>query len=71
MQKGIQEGMQKGMQKGRQQGAREVLIRQLELKFTRIPTDIRQQIDTADEETILRWSERIISAESIAAIFGN
>ncbi|WP_242479728.1 DUF4351 domain-containing protein [Lamprobacter modestohalophilus] len=49
------------IEQGREQGKAEMLLRQMERKFG--PTDVRlrQQIQEADAETLLAWSERILT----------
>ncbi|MBK5937858.1 hypothetical protein [Halochromatium roseum] len=51
------------------QGEAEMLLRQMERKFG--PTDVRlrQQIQAADAETLLEWSDRILTAETPEAVF--
>ena len=52
------------------QGSGKVLLRQLTKKFGGVSWDVKQKIEHADEEQLLRWAELILSAESIADIFG-
>jgi flagellar biosynthesis/type III secretory pathway protein FliH len=69
MQKGIQQGIQQGKQLGIQQGEVAVLLRLMESKFGHRLTEIdRQLVESADAETLLKWSERILSANSIEEI---
>jgi len=68
---GIQQGIQQGMQQGMQQGSGKVLLRQVTKKFGGVSGDVKQKIEHADEEQLLRWSELILSAKSIAEIFGD
>ncbi len=65
------ESMERGMQQGMQQGARQVLVRQLKRKFGDLPPDIMSQIDQADEEQILQWSDYILTAHTLGDIFGH
>ncbi|NEV64828.1 DUF4351 domain-containing protein, partial [Thiorhodococcus minor] len=65
MQQGMQQGIQQGMQQGMQQGEARVLARQLRLKFGALPEDIEQRLATADETTLLAWSERLLTATSL------
>jgi hypothetical protein len=37
----------------------------MRLKFGEIPEAIRQRIEQADADTLLTWSERILTAERI------
>jgi predicted transposase YdaD len=61
----MQEGRQEGEQRGVQKGESLVLLRQLRLKFGEIPDEIRLRIEEADADTLLTWSERILTAERI------
>jgi hypothetical protein len=58
-------GMERGMRQGMQQGEAAVLIRQLRRKFGELPEDKRERVETADAETLLEWSDRILTANSI------
>lgn len=66
--KGMEKGMQQGMEKGMQQGEAAMLLRLLELRFGPIDADIRQRIQMADAETLLRWGERILTATTPEAV---
>jgi predicted transposase YdaD len=64
-----EEGMQQGRQEGIQQGEVAVLLRLMERKFGHRLTDVdRQLVASADTETLLKWSDRILSANSIEEI---
>ena len=54
-----------GMQQGMQQGEQLLITRQLTRKFGRIPEEKLKMIREADEETLLTWSDRILTANSI------
>ncbi len=41
----------------------------MERKFGPADVKLRQQIQEADAETLLEWSERILTAESPEAVF--
>ena len=45
-----------------------VLLRQMERKFGPPGEAVRQRIAQADAETLLRWSERILTADSPEAV---
>ena len=62
---GHKEGHKEGYQEGRQEGEALVLLRQLELKFGPPSEAVRAQINAADAETLLRWSERILTAQTL------
>ncbi|WP_089725066.1 hypothetical protein [Candidatus Thiosymbion oneisti] len=69
MQQGIQQGMQQGMQQGIQQGKHQgealVLERQLRLKFGTLPDAVQRRIEQASEQTLLEWSERVLTASRL------
>ena len=58
-----------GMQQGLQQGEVAVVLRQMERKFGHRLTDVdRRLVESADIETLLKWSDKILSANSIEEI---
>jgi hypothetical protein len=67
----LERGLQKGRQEGRQEGAYQLLKRQLETKFGELPPPTLDVLQQADEEQILLWSERILSADTLGDIFGH
>jgi hypothetical protein len=68
IQQGMQQGLQQGMQQGLQQGEAQMLLRLLERKFGEVPEAIRQRIEAADAETLLGWSERVLTAQHLDEI---
>ena len=60
--------IEQGMQQGMQQGEARILARQLTRKFGRIPEELLQKIQTADEATLLEWSDRILTASSLEEV---
>lgn len=58
-----------GMQQGILQGEATMLQSLLRLKFGNIPDSVTQRIQTADAQELLRWSERILSNNSLTEIF--
>jgi hypothetical protein len=67
MERGIQQGIQQGMQLA----TRQVLLRQLEKRFSALPTDIKAKLDGASDEQLLQWSELILTAKTLGEIFGH
>ncbi|MCF7985043.1 MAG: DUF4351 domain-containing protein [Thiohalocapsa sp.] len=65
---GMQQGMQQGVQQVLLQGEARVLARLLRLKFGTLPDDLEARIAAADEATLLLWSERVLSATSLADV---
>jgi hypothetical protein len=66
---GWSQGMQVGMEKGMQRGEVAILVRLLERKFGPVSEPLRRRLETADEETLLLWSDRILTATSLDDIF--
>ncbi|WP_295446405.1 Rpn family recombination-promoting nuclease/putative transposase [uncultured Thiodictyon sp.] len=64
----IEQGRQQGWQKGRQEGVSNVLLRQIERKFGPPSESVRARIASADPETLLSWSERILTADTLDAV---
>jgi predicted transposase/invertase (TIGR01784 family) len=69
-QKGLQQGLEEGRQEGRQEGEAVMLLRQTELKFGPDAAELyRARIEAADAETLLSWSERLLTAERAVEVF--
>jgi predicted transposase YdaD len=58
-----------GRLEGRREGEAEMLLRLLRLRFGTVPTEVTTRVTTADPETLLRWSERVLSAPTVEAVF--
>ena len=56
---------ERGVQIGEQRGEVRTLPRQLTLKFGPPSPEIQQRISDADADTLLVWSERLLSADTI------
>ena len=70
IQQGIQRGKEEGKEEGKQEGEAVMLLRLLQLKFGDVPTAIRQEIERADAQTLLQWSERVLTASCIEQVIG-
>jgi len=62
-------GIQKGLEQGRKQGEAAMLLRQIAVKFGPPSEEVRKHIEEADADTLLDWSGRILTAESVDDIF--
>ena len=61
---------QQGMQQGRQEGEAAILLRLVARKFgVEVAEQYRHQIEQADADTLLEWSDRIFIADTAEAIF--
>jgi predicted transposase YdaD len=66
----LAEGEQRGRQQGVQQGEARLLIRQAKQKFGTVSQQDCRRITSADTDTLLRWSEKILDAKTLKEIFG-
>ncbi|MCU0836444.1 MAG: DUF4351 domain-containing protein [Chromatiaceae bacterium] len=57
--------VEQGLQQGVRQGEAEMLLRLLGRRFGEVPDEVRQRVETADAETLLQWSERLLTARSL------
>jgi predicted transposase YdaD len=64
-----EEGRQEGHQEGRREGEAEMLLRLLRIRFWTLPTDAVARVQAADPETLLHWSERVLSAATLDEVF--
>jgi len=56
---------EKGIQQGMQQGEALVLERLLRQKFGTLPDAVQRRIEQASEQTLLEWSERVLTADRL------
>lgn len=69
LQRGLREGLREGLQQGLQQGEAEVLLRLLRRRFGELPPEVVERVRQGDSERLLVWSERVLDAVSLAAVF--
>lgn len=70
IEQGIEQGMKQGIEQGLRQGEATLLLRQITAKFGPPTKDVIDQVKEADAETLLIWSERILSAQTTDELFG-
>lgn len=58
-----------GRDEGRKEGERSILVRQLRLRFGELPASTTARIEAADTRLLEKWSERFVSAQSLADVF--
>ena len=66
---GHAEGRREGEAAGRREGEAAVLLRLLRVRFGALPEDVTARLNAADAETLLRWSERVLRAATLDAVF--
>ncbi|WP_295883691.1 hypothetical protein [uncultured Thiohalocapsa sp.] len=64
-----EEGERIGERRGIQLGEAAMLLLLLEDKFGPVPEQVRAQVEAANPESLLRWSRRVLRAESIEDVF--
>lgn len=67
--KGLQQGLQLGLQQGVQEGEIRALRRQLARRFGELPAWAEEQLRDTPLERLELWSERLLEAVSLEAVF--
>ena len=63
-------GIEKGKLEGKLEGEIAVLLRQMDRKFgPKAVAAYRERVEQADADTLLEWAERVLTAETIDAVF--
>jgi predicted transposase YdaD len=65
------EGRVEGRREGRVEGAARMLLAQLTARFGAVPADARERILAATEPMLTRWSLRVLTAPTLAAVLGS
>jgi hypothetical protein len=65
-----EEGQKEGQQEGLQRGEARILCALLRLRFGDLPAAVQQRIESADADTLLRWSERVLTAQRLDEVLG-
>ena len=65
---GLKEGHEKGHKQGLQLGEARILTAQLRLRFGDLPVAVQQRIEAADADTLLLWSERVLTARTLEEV---
>ena len=69
---GIEQGIEQGRKQGIQQGYQVLLLRQLRKRFgAAVDPHVEQRIATASVEQIETWSERVLTAASLAEVLAD
>ncbi len=67
---GREEGQKEGQREGLQRGEARILSALLRLRFGDLPATVQQRIESADPDTLLRWSERVLTAQRLDEVLG-
>ncbi len=63
------EWREKGEAEGRRKGEAELLLRQLNLLYGPLASDIEERIHGAEADQLLKWGERLVKSSSLDEIF--
>ena len=63
--------IQQGNEQGLRQGEARELAAQLQLRFGALPPAARERMASADAETLLRWSERVLTAQTLDEVLAD
>lgn len=73
--KGIRQGLEKGRMEGRMEGRHSGLASavalQAQLRFGDLPAWVDERLERASEDQLTRWLQDILTASSLAELFGN
>jgi flagellar biosynthesis/type III secretory pathway protein FliH len=64
----IERGIEKGIEQGVKQGQARMLMSLLRLRFGELPDTMQQRIESADADTLLHSSERVLTARTLAEV---
>ncbi|TDQ39463.1 hypothetical protein [Thiopseudomonas denitrificans] len=69
IEQGIERGIEQGIERGIDKGRAATLRKQLQLKFRDLNADVLARLDNASETELELWTERILFADSVEAVF--
>ncbi|NLJ12443.1 MAG: hypothetical protein GX373_05480, partial [Gammaproteobacteria bacterium] len=69
IQKGLEQGLEKGVEQGIGQGRAATLYKLLQLKFNQQAQEYEQRLFQASDAELDLWTERVLFAETIEAVF--
>ncbi len=62
------EGLEEGRKEGRKEGEANILLKLLELKFGELSLEDQKKVQSADSDTLLKWSGKILTADTLDEI---
>jgi flagellar biosynthesis/type III secretory pathway protein FliH len=69
IEQGRAQGLEQGLERGRAEGEARTLRRQLSMKFGNLPSTMDERISVATTKQLETWLDRVLTAESLAAVF--
>lgn len=67
--RGIAKGIEQGIEQGVHKGEIRIFTFILRQKFGKIPKQVLQKIDSADNEVLLQWTGKALTVDSMEEIF--
>jgi hypothetical protein len=64
----IEQGRLEGRQQGQLEGSAATVLKLLRLKFRKVPAGVAARIRAATDAELDRWTERVLTADSLAAV---
>jgi flagellar biosynthesis/type III secretory pathway protein FliH len=64
-----QEGHKEGLKEGLKEGQSTILRRLLERRFGNLSPEHGKRLEAADSDTLLEWSDRVLSVQSLDEVF--
>jgi flagellar biosynthesis/type III secretory pathway protein FliH len=69
IERGIEQGLEKGLEQGLEQGRRDVLLRQIHLRFGALAEEYVLRVKSADSKRLDALTERVLTATSVGDLF--
>ncbi|MCH2559119.1 MAG: Rpn family recombination-promoting nuclease/putative transposase [Alcanivorax sp.] len=66
---GLEQGVARGMAQGRLEGERALVARQIQRRFGELPAHLNLRLQSASEEELATWADRILDARSLDDLF--
>ena len=63
--------IEQGIETGVQRGEARVLLALLKIRFGDLPDGVLQRVESADAESLLSWSTRLLTAQTLDEVFGD
>ena len=60
---------QKEREQGRREGHCAILLRQLEIRFGKLPHEVIERVQKASAKQLLTWSERVLTKSTLQKVF--
>lgn len=66
-----EEGLEEGLRTGIRQGQARMLAKLIRRRFGDVPAWVQTSLESASEDMLERWSDQLLSADSIETVFGS